>query len=214
MRARSEPRSRLAVRVLKLIALSLVAWPLVAWAAARSLIVSAELPRADAIVMLSGSSAYVERTRYAAALWHAGRAPRIVLTNDGLRGGWSQSEQRNPFFVERATAELQHNGVSAAQIEVVPGGVTNTYTEAVALRMHAQARGWRSLLIVTSGYHARRAWWTFRRVFAGSGIELGLEPVPPGEQTPAPLWWWLRPAGWCMVVGEYGKLIYYEWYYR
>ncbi len=201
-------------RVGRGVLLLVVLWPLGAWGAARWLVTAAPLAHADALAVLGGSATYVERTRYAASLWRAGRAPRIVLTNDGLRGGWSQSEQRNPFFVERATAELQRDGVSAAQIEIVPGGVTNTYTEAVALRTHAEARGWHSLLIVTSGYHARRAWWTLRRVFAGSGIELGLDPVPLGEQTPAPLWWWLRPMGWRMVAGEYGKLIYYAWHYR
>jgi uncharacterized SAM-binding protein YcdF (DUF218 family) len=116
--------------------------------------------------------------------------------------------------VEHATAELRRDGVTSQNIEVLPGYVTDTYTEAVALRDYARMRGWRSLLIVTSGYHARRALWTYRRVFRGSGIEIGLDPVMPGEQTPSPAFWWLQPSGWRAVAGEYGKLIYYEWRYN
>jgi uncharacterized SAM-binding protein YcdF (DUF218 family) len=188
-------------------------WELLAWSAALWLVTSAPLSRADALIVLSGSSTYTERTRYAAELYRTGRGVRVVLTNDGLRGGWSQGEQRNLLFVEHAAAELRRDGVTSQNIEVLPGYVTNTYTEAIALRDYATMRGWRSLLIVTSGYHSRRAIWTYRRVFRGSGIEIGLDPVMPGEQTPLPAVWWLRPCGWRAVAGEYGKLIYYEWRY-
>jgi len=41
-------------------------------------------------------------------------------------------------------------------------------------------------MIVTSAYHSRRALWTFQRVFSDSGVKLGLDPVPTGQQTPGP----------------------------
>ena len=184
----------------------LVAWALVAWGAARWLVVRAELPRADAIAVLSGSAAYVERARHAAAAYHAGRAPRIILTNDGERGGWSSAEQRNPLFVERARAELIAAGVPADSIEIAPGLASGTHEEALLLRDYAAARGLRSIIFVTSGYHTRRAWWTLQRVFVGSSVELGLDAVAP---TPAPYAWWLTPRGWRQVAGEYVKLVYY-----
>jgi len=194
--------------------LLLAVWELLAWSAARWLVTSAPMSHADALAVLGGSATYTERARHAAELYRTGRAPRVVLTNDGLRGGWSQVEQRNPFFVEHAAAELRRGGVTDRNMEVLPGYVTNTYTEAVALRDYAIMRGWRSFLIVTSGYHSRRALRTYRRVFRGSGIEIGLDPVMPGEQTPLPAFWWLQPSGWRAVAGEYGKLIYYEWRYN
>jgi uncharacterized SAM-binding protein YcdF (DUF218 family) len=191
----------------------LLAWSLLAWVAARWLIVSVELPQADAIVVLSGSAAYVERTQRAAAAYRAGRAPRIVLTDDGQRGGWSSAEQRNPLFVERAVEELRRNGVPAASIEVAPGLALGTHEEALLLRGYAEARGLRSLIFVTSGYHSRRAWWTLRRVFAGRDIQLGVDAVAPGAQTPAPGSWWLTTRGWRQVAGEYVKLAYYQTHY-
>jgi uncharacterized SAM-binding protein YcdF (DUF218 family) len=186
-------------------------WPFGAWRGARALVVHAELAHADALVVLAGSSAYVERTHLAAKLYQAGRAPVILLTNDNEPGGWSDAEQRNPLFVERAVAELTAAGVPRAQIEILPPPVASTYDEARALRDYAATQKLRSLLVVTSAYHSRRALWTLRRVFAGSNVELGLEPVAPGtRETPAPAVWWLGLRGWSSVAGEYVKLLYYH----
>lgn len=194
----------------RVILLLLVAWPPLAWVAAEALIVRSDLARADALVVLAGSSTYVERAHRAAELFHQGRAPVVVLTDDNLRGGWSAEEERNPLFVERAAAELRRQGVPAEKIEVLPGVVSSTYDEAVRLREYAGLKNFRSVLVVTSAYHSRRALWTVRRVFGGSGVEVGLDAVEPGQQSPRPATWWLHGLGWRMVPGEYLKLIYYR----
>jgi uncharacterized SAM-binding protein YcdF (DUF218 family) len=174
------------------------------------LIVAADaVPQPAAIVVLSGAGTYLERTRAAAQLFTAGRAPKIILTNDNERGRWVSAEQRNPFFSERAAAELLNAGVPANKIELIPQPIFSTYEEAHAVRAYAVAHELRSLLIVTSAYHSRRAWWTWARVFRGSGIELGMTHAPTGEQTPAPAVWWMQWHGWRAVAVEYPKLIYY-----
>ena len=197
-------------RVIAFALATLTVWSLLAWIAARGLIVSADVPRADAIVVLAGSAAYRERTRRAAELFHEGRAPVIILTNDNLQSGWSNELERNPFFVERAAAELERAGVAEAEIEMLPQIVSSTHDEALLLRQYAERRGLRSVLLVTSAYHSRRALWTFRKVFEGSGINIGLLSVAPGEQMPPPATWWLHARGWRVVAGEYLKLIYYR----
>jgi uncharacterized SAM-binding protein YcdF (DUF218 family) len=196
-------------RILRVLILLLVIWPVVAWIAARALIVSAGNPRADVIVVLGGSSTFVERTRYAAELFREGRAPRILLTNDGLQGGWSNADNRNTYFVERALWELQVAGVPNDKIEVLPQITSSTYEEAALLRQYAEAHAVRSVLVVTSAYHSRRAMWTFRRVFDGSGVEISVMSPPTGWQTPPPATWWLHKNGWSLVAGEYTKLVYY-----
>ena len=185
-------------------------WTLAAWGAARWLVVRADLPRADALAVLAGSSTYVERARRAAELFAEGRAPRVLLTDDGQRGGWSAVEERNLFFVERAAEELRRAGVPADRIEVLQPKVSSTHDEAVRLREYAGARGLRSVLVVTSAYQSRRALWTLRRVFEGSGVEVGLEAIEPGRQTPRAFAWWFYPLGWKLVPGEYLKMIYYR----
>lgn len=195
----------------RLLLAALVAWPFVAFVAARALVVNAELPRADAIVVLSGASSYVERARHAARLFHEGRAPRVILTNDDLRGGWSSEQQRNPYFHERAREELVRAGVPAERIEVLPQVVASTYEEAVQVRLLIGMRGLHSIIIVTSPYHTRRAGWVFRRVLAESGVAIGLLSPPAGQQqSPTPATWWLRPSGWKLVALEYPKLVFYR----
>lgn len=183
---------------------------LAAWCAALGLITGAPTERAGALVVLSGSANYVERVNLAAELFREGRAPKIVLTNDYQQSGWLSAEQRNPFFVERAQMELARAGVPAERVETLPRAVTSTYEEALLLREYAAEHDLHSILIVTSAYHSRRALWTFRRVFNGSGVEIGLRAVAPGEQTPRPAAWWFYALGWRMVAGEYVKLIYYR----
>src|ERR1051326_7471443 len=92
LRSRKATRGR---RFLIIAALLIGAAPLFAWAAARFLIVKFEVESPDAIIVLSGSSTYLERAAWAAKLYREGRAPLIVVTNDGVIGGWDHSEDRN-----------------------------------------------------------------------------------------------------------------------
>lgn len=201
-------------RRLRLAAAALALWLTLAWGAALALVVEAGPARADALVVLAGSSTYRERARHAARLYAEGRAPLVVLTDDGQPGGWSAAEQRNPLFVERAAEELRRAGVPAERIEVAAPPASSTYEEAARVREFAAARGLRSLLLVPAAYQSRRALWTFRRVFRGTGVAVGLDAPPPGEQTPRPALWWLHPLGWRLVPGEYAKLAYYMLVYR
>jgi uncharacterized SAM-binding protein YcdF (DUF218 family) len=187
--------------------LVLAVWVILAWVAGRALIVKAEIGSADALVVLSGSSSYLERTQKAAELFRQGRAPVVLLTNDHTRGGWSQPLQTNPYFVDRATEELIKQGVPAERIRIVPGVAESTRSEALIVKDYAAAHGFRSVLIITSAFHSRRALRTFRTSFAGTGIMVGLDPSS-GLRTSAALWW-LSPSGWRDVAGEYIKLVYY-----
>lgn len=205
--------SRKFVRVARVVIIVLVAWSLCAWVAARALVVAPDLRRADAVVVLAGSAAYVERTHRAAEIYREGHAPRVWLTDDGELGGWSSAEQRNKPFVESAADELRRQGVPAEAIEFVPGLALGTYSEAQLLRRHAESRSLRSLVVVTSAYHSRRAQWTLRKVFAGSSVEIGVDAVALSSDVPAPYSWWLTPRGWREVAGEYAKLVYYRAHY-
>jgi uncharacterized SAM-binding protein YcdF (DUF218 family) len=192
-------------RIIKIALLVIVAWMIVAAVAARALTVRAPLESANVIVVLSGSSAYVERTEKAAQLYQEGRAPLVLLTNDHTRGGWDNAQQRNPFFVERAVDELIKAGVPRDRILILSGVAGSTRDEAIIVKDYVANEGVRSVLVVTSSFHSRRALRTMRQVFAGTGTTIGLEP----SSTAPSMFWWLRPSGWRNVGGEYVKLIYY-----
>jgi uncharacterized SAM-binding protein YcdF (DUF218 family) len=191
----------------------LILW-LAAWSAAKLLMVSAPLPHADVIMIMAGSAVFKERTQRAAELYRQGRASKIILTNDNQQGGWVSDEQRNIAYQELAARYLRRFGVPDEAIETLPEPVSSTYEEAHLLRRYAEDRGLHSILIVTSAYHSRRALSTLRQTFAPSGIAIGLDAVPPGQQAPRPALWWLYPRGWQMVPGEYVKMIYYRVFYR
>jgi ABC-type antimicrobial peptide transport system permease subunit len=55
-------------RLLVILLLLIIVWTLLAWIAARSWLVKADMASADALVVLSGSSSYLERTHQAAEL--------------------------------------------------------------------------------------------------------------------------------------------------
>lgn len=209
--ARFSPRLR---RLTRLLIIGLVVWSLVAWLAARYLVTQADLPHADALVVLSGSALYAERAQWAARLFKEGRAPRVILSNDNLRGGWSEADEKNLLFYERSRDELIRSGVPETKIVVLMQPVSSTYDEAISLRNYAAQNDLHSILIVTSPQHSRRALWTLRRVFNQTGIEIGLSPAVPGPRSPAPATWWWSPSGWRIVAGEYLKLVVYWIKYR
>jgi len=202
-------RNRLNWRRVFVAFLLLVGLWLVSWLGARWLIVRAPLDRADAIVVLSGSATLSERVQHAAQLYAEKRAAKILLTTDNQQGGWSTAEQRNLYFYEISVRRLNRLGVPSESIEVVGPPVSSTWEEGMALRDYAKAHNLRSILIVTSSYHSRRALFTFRHFFGDAGAQVGIDPVETGIQTPPPATWWLHIRGWQLVLVEYLKLIYY-----
>lgn len=196
-------------RLRNTIPLLLCLW-LASWFAARWLIVTAPPDRGDVILLLSGSSSIYERADLAAKLYFQHRAPKIILTNDNQMGGWSPSEERNPYYYEIAVRELRRLGVPAMDIEVIRTPVSSTSEEAAVIRQYCEGKNIHSVVIVTSAYHSRRALKIFRTTFANEDVIIGLLPVSPGWQSPYPSTWWLSPRGWRLVAGEYVKFVMYE----
>lgn len=203
IRTRFLSRRRLGVAFIVLIVL----W-LGAWLAAKLLIVEAPLAHADAAVVLSGSRNINERVSLAAEIFREGKIDRIVVTNDNQQGGWLSKEQRNPYFYEVAVVELERQGVPRESIVVLRQPVLSTLDEAQLLKQYSQDQELRSLLIVTSPYHTRRALWLFRNVFSDTGKTVGIVSISPGSESPTPQTWWLYRRGWVMVAGEYAKFAY------
>lgn len=203
------------LKVFILLSVALVVWIIVAPLLAERLIVRKPLEKADAILVLGGSSVYVERTQAAALLYRNGIASKILLTDDGEKAGWSVEKETNPPFVELAKESLISQGVPAENIEILSPQVSGTIEEANVLVEKVKNENLNSLLIVTSAYHARRSLWIFEKVFRdqNSPTKIGIIPAQTGQQTPPPTFWWLTPRGWQLVAGEYVKSLYYWLFY-
>lgn len=208
--------NRFFIKFARVSAILFAAWVLFAAFSAQMLIVEKQLARADAILVLAGSTTYKERTNRAAEIFKQGTAPRILLTDDGVRAGWNNVEGCNTPFVELARRNLIERGVPPDAIEILEPQVGGTIDEARLLRQKLAETNWQSILLVTSAYHTRRALRTFERVLNdddGATVEIGIEYAPTGAQTPSPFVWWLSSRGWNFVAGEYVKTVYYWLYY-
>jgi uncharacterized SAM-binding protein YcdF (DUF218 family) len=63
--------------------------------------------------------------------------------------------------------------------------------------------------VVTSPYHTRRSLGTFEKVFADTGVEIGIHPAV--RTSPAiPERWWLRRYDRGYVLYEWAALVYYR----
>ncbi len=191
--------------------LAFAAWIAIAPFLADALIKDRPIEKADAIVILSGAADYRQRADGGAYAYRAGVAQRILITDDGERGGWDDREKGNPFFVDRMRAALQANGVPADAIEQLPGRVRGTDEEAEIVVRAAKERGYGSIVLVTSDYHSRRALWAFDRAAEKNGADLaiGLIRSPSGPRYPGRYTWWFTRRGWRTVAAEYVKFGYY-----
>ncbi|MGI8555323.1 MAG: YdcF family protein, partial [Pyrinomonadaceae bacterium] len=114
-----------------------------------------------------------------------------------------------------ARRNLIARGVPAENIEIIKPAQSGTFYEAKVLAEKVGEENLNTVLIVTSAYHTRRAFWIVSKIFADENVktEIGIVSPPAGIQTPAPLLWWLKSKGWGTVAGEYVKTFGYWMFY-
>jgi uncharacterized SAM-binding protein YcdF (DUF218 family)/glycosyltransferase involved in cell wall biosynthesis len=171
-------RRRLAGGLLALVGSYLVLFetPFVWWLAEPLRV--AEAPRAaDVVVVFAGGvgesgkagGGYQERVKQAATLYHDGHGARIVFSS-----GYSFAFREAEVMRELALSL----GVPEAAI-VLETKAASTYENVVFVTRILDERGWRSALLVTSPYHARRAILTWRT--HAPGLHVTSVPVPQSQ---------------------------------
>jgi uncharacterized SAM-binding protein YcdF (DUF218 family) len=108
----------------------------------------------------------------------------------------------------RRQQRLVAAGVDPARIHTMQLLGEGTRAEADVCRQYARNVPIKQLLIVTSPFHARRALSVFRHTFAGTGVEIGVEPATAYSEA-RPAWWWTTPYGRWYVVYEWAAIAYY-----
>lgn len=168
--------------------------------------VNDELEKADAIVVLSAGSPW--RNKKGAELYYQGLAPIVITLGD------SYYDHLLPALGQRLTdAELNarllaHYGVPGSHIVPLPGKVEGTYDEALILRRYIeQKNSIHSIILVTSGFHSRRAKWIFRKVLQDRPIKI--MAVEAGNPFFSVENWWQHERGVVAVFNEYIKFAYY-----
>ena len=191
---------------------------------------------AEAIFVFAGGH---PRKEFAAEIWRRGAAPVLIVSVGrfewrryaglGLPGDVALRaavEQVPPperhFFVV-----VEHGrGVAG-----VPGSIAaapdagaeafpirrrrfGTRNEARALASLTRERGWRSLLVISSGFHLRRVALVVRRALAGSGVRASFAAVPYDRDPYGPGRWWRSPRRVIVVLSEVVKLAVYGVFLR
>jgi uncharacterized SAM-binding protein YcdF (DUF218 family) len=196
---------RLAVAAIVAIACAAAVVPF----AGRYLVREDPLVHADAIFVLDGARA--ERWMEAFDLYEAGYAPVIILSPGRIEAAEKILRARGiryPTNASLARDAMVQMGVAASAIILPDESVDNTGQEAAMLRTLSAARGWRSVLMITSKYHSRRARFAFRREFRGSGIAVSVRTTRYDASDPAH--WWRERADVRYVLSELQKLMMYR----
>ncbi len=167
--------------------------------AGRFLDVSEPPCRSDCVLVLGGD--HDLRPAVAAALYKAGLARQVLVpvtgTSREVEAGLIPPEDD---IVRRV---LIARGVPASAIVRLPGPVASTADEAAALSRFLDYHPGRTVTVVTTDFHTRRARLLFRR--ANPGVPLHFVAAP-SEDCDAGDWW--QSEGGCVAyLGEYIKLV-------
>lgn len=149
---------------------------------------------ADAIIVVSGGDTDA-RTDSGIELYKNGWAPMMIFS------GAAQDES-GPSNAAAMKSHAINEGVPAEAIAVEEASRT-TQENAQNTRTLLAEGDYQRVILVTSGYHQRRALIEFERLTGD--VEIVNRPVYQDQDWS--FWWWLTPRGWWLAGGETVKII-------
>lgn len=155
------------------------------------------LKRSDAIVVLSGGP---DRVQWGIKLYQDGWAPRLVLVGAALdKSGPSNAEAMRKIALQAGVPD------TAIFLEEKSA---NTLENAALGKAVLDLFGAKSIILVTSPYHQRRAYETFKKVYEGE--VLSIINSPSGYSTWNSKQWWAKPASADITTSEILKIIWFK----
>lgn len=174
------------------------------------IVIDSEPRKADAIVLLAGGEP--GRAWGAADLYREKWASYVVLTRDRLSFDELELREHGIELANGFTNSvriLRGLGVPEDAIVEVEPSVEYTSDELNRVRELAEQRQWKSLMIVTSNYHTRRARLTAKYIF-GSNIDFTVVSSRHGGMN-RDAWWKTRTDQRTFLI-EFEKLVAYTLY--
>jgi len=159
--------------------------------------------KADMIVVLAGG---YSRPFYAADLYKQGLAPEIWLSRPYRPPAELKAVALGvplPAEEESNRAILLRLGVSAERIHLYGESTMSTANEALSLARAANPSG-KTVLVVTSRWHARRAKWVFRHGLPGAKVLVCATPYEEFSRR-----WWSSQDLARSAIMESVKMLYY-----
>jgi hypothetical protein len=157
----------------------------------------------DAIVILGDDNYNGDRATRAADLLKAGWAPRIVASGRGLRSYASVAELEEHDLTDR--------GVPITAIVRFAHRADDTRDEAAAISQLISSRGWKTIILVTSTFHTRRARYICERSFPPG---TALRVVAARDSDFDPDNWWRTRTGVKIFAHELIGMVVAMWEMR
>ncbi len=151
------------------------------------------LGKADAIVVVSGGS---KRIHHAINLYQKEYAPFLIL---------SGASAKSPVSDAMRMKQLANvKGIPNKKI-LLEEKATNTLENALFVKKIVTKHKFKNIILVTSPYHQRRVYKTFKKVFEGKTIILQNAPsiFSPWQYYN----WWKLDRGISLMISELSKLL-------
>lgn len=153
-----------------------------------------KLTKGDAIIVVSGGGR--NRIDYALYLYQQGYASWLILSGASAHGSVSDA------MLMKYAAIL--SGIPVNKI-ILEEKATNTYENALFIKKIVIKKHFSNLILVTSPYHQRRVYETFKKVFIRYPVEL--QNAPSTFSTWHYYNWWKFKKGISITLSESIKLI-------
>jgi len=166
---------------------------------------------ADVIVILANWEDTIIRVKAGADLYKGEVAKVIFVPRMEQMAGLEEAKKLGiniPENRDLVVTILQGLGVPLDAITTSAQEVTNTWDEAQEVRNLVEQKGYKSVLLVTSKYHSRRAYLIFKDALKGKATVIS---VPSPYDSSDPESWWKRDEDAKRVIMEYSKLLVYYW---
>lgn len=153
---------------------------------------------AGAIVAISGGDT-MARTKAAVELYKKGWAPTLIFSG-------AAEDKGGPSNAMAMRADAIAQGVPANAI-LIEEQSENTKQNAEKTRELLKSRGISDIILVTSGYHMRRAMLEFTALTREDNVRIRTAPTDDSHWG---WWWWLTPRGWWLAGSEFaGVMAFY-----
>lgn len=156
------------------------------------------LQKADAIVVLSGGS---DRTEWGIKLYQDGWAPKLIFSGAAL-------DKTGPSNAQAMAVVAEQEGIPSDAI-LLEQKATNTYENGLFSKGILDRIGAKTIIVVTSPYHQRRAYEIFKEVYKGQKVTL--LNSPSGYSAWGAESWWQKSASFDITVSELVKIFWAKW---
>lgn len=149
---------------------------------------------ADAIVVISGGDT-VARTNEAISLYKKGWAPVIIFSG-------AAADKSGPSNARAMQMQAIEAGVAGGNTMIEEQSNTTDENADYVMKM-VKSNGYKSIILVTSAYHERRALLQFEHYATVSPTQkVSIRPHPVSEDKDWNRYWWLTPWGWNLAINE------------